>query len=255
MAISDKTRKMLWARSGNRCAICKVELVQSSDDVQGNTVVIGEECHIISSKKNGPRGKIEFSGAFDSYENLVLLCANDHKKVDELTEKFTNVTLMLLKGLHENWVKETLEMNVNAFTNDKLNVKSLPKITSGKEIVDLINGAHMFNFNNDELNTHEEAEEIGGLFDELQDTGDILSDLSNVERAKFSVYINENIQKLDKLGFVLFGLRGKSRIFDNKNKELGLFDTATLVAVRHDNPCIVSDFLIAKFPTKSSLKF
>ena len=31
MSISDKERKELWAKSGNRCAICKAELFQSVD--------------------------------------------------------------------------------------------------------------------------------------------------------------------------------------------------------------------------------
>lgn len=31
MSISDKVRKELWAKSGNRCAICKAELFQSFD--------------------------------------------------------------------------------------------------------------------------------------------------------------------------------------------------------------------------------
>lgn len=31
MSISDKVRKELWAKSGNRCAICKAELSQSGD--------------------------------------------------------------------------------------------------------------------------------------------------------------------------------------------------------------------------------
>jgi len=254
MAISDKTRKMLWARSGNRCILCKTELVQKSDEPSEYSLVIGEECHIISSKKTGPRGRIEYSGNYDSYNNLILLCANDHKKVDELTEKYTNVTLMILKGLHENWVKETLERDVTAFTNDKLNIKSLPKIKSGKEIVDIINGAHMFNFNHDELKTDEEATEIGELFDELMDTGDILSDLTYSERAKFGLQLNESIEKLEHLGFFLFGLRRQSRLYNDQDVDLGLFDTASLVAVRENNPSIVSEFLIAKFPTKSKLK-
>ena len=64
-----------------------------------------------------------------------------------------------LKYLHENWVKNTLERDVTAFANDKLNIKSLPKIKTGKQIVDMINGSDMFDLNHDELNTEEEATE------------------------------------------------------------------------------------------------
>jgi hypothetical protein len=41
MAISDKTRKSLWAKSGNRCSICKIELFSEKD---ADVFNIGEEC-------------------------------------------------------------------------------------------------------------------------------------------------------------------------------------------------------------------
>lgn len=52
MGITDKVRKDLWAKSGNRCAICKKEFFTSIDTDDFN---IGDECHIVSSKPNGPR--------------------------------------------------------------------------------------------------------------------------------------------------------------------------------------------------------
>ena len=48
MAITSKTRKELWAKSGNRCAICKKELVHQISQEDGS-FIIGDECHIISS--------------------------------------------------------------------------------------------------------------------------------------------------------------------------------------------------------------
>jgi len=45
MAITDKTRKILWGRAGNRCAMCRrvlvVDRTPSDDDA-----VVGDECHI-----------------------------------------------------------------------------------------------------------------------------------------------------------------------------------------------------------------
>ncbi len=74
MAITDKTRKALWAKSGNRCLLCRIELVQETDNTT-ETLIIGEECHIVSKKGKGPRGAVEFNGDFDGYDNLFLsLC-------------------------------------------------------------------------------------------------------------------------------------------------------------------------------------
>ena len=54
MAITDKARKVLWGRSGNRCAICRQKLVVEQTDLDAESVV-GDECHIISGLPNGPR--------------------------------------------------------------------------------------------------------------------------------------------------------------------------------------------------------
>jgi hypothetical protein len=49
MGISDRTRKILWGRSGNRCALCRRELVEEGTAVDAESVV-GDECHIIGEK-------------------------------------------------------------------------------------------------------------------------------------------------------------------------------------------------------------
>lgn len=69
MGITDKVRKDLWAKSGNRCAICKKEFFTSIDTADFN---IGDECHIVSSKPNGPR-HIENYGDYDAFDNIILL--------------------------------------------------------------------------------------------------------------------------------------------------------------------------------------
>lgn len=251
MAISDKTRKALWAKSGNRCSICRIELVQNEEQATDN-LIIGEECHIISSKEKGPRGNIkEEIVDFDGFDNLLLLCANDHKRVDELTDIYTIEKLRVIKSLHENWVKTTLEKDVTAFSNDNLNIKSLSKITCGHQIVDIINSAGLFDFSNDELKTKEEAELIGGLFQQLADYSEDLDLMGIGERTVLSVELNSDIEALNNAGFLLFGLRRSIRLYQDK-KDKGVYNVATIVAVRQDSPSIVGEFLIAQMPKKYS---
>ncbi len=119
MAISDKTRKLLWARSGNRCAFCKTELV-SERDPHGKNLNLGEECHIIS-KQNGPRHLPDYKKDFDDYDNLILCCCNDHKVIDEQTEKYTVEILHKQKAEHEHWIKTTID---SAHNNKRTIIKS-----------------------------------------------------------------------------------------------------------------------------------
>lgn len=109
MAITEKTRKTIWARSGNRCAICKTELVLEKDTFDNLHLNLGEECHIISRQPNGPRHQLIQSFDYDNSDNLLLLCCNDHKTVDEQTLKFPIEKLRQIKSDHELWVKTNLD--------------------------------------------------------------------------------------------------------------------------------------------------
>ena len=110
MAITTKTRKILWGRSGNRCAICKTELVLEKDPFNRN-LNIGEECHIISRQENGPRHQLIQDFDYDEGDNLLLLCCNHHTMIDEQVEKHPIDDLKRIKTEHEEWVKTNLEQN------------------------------------------------------------------------------------------------------------------------------------------------
>ena len=75
----DKDIKILWGRSGNRCAICKIELTPDGDEY-----TLGEMAHIVARSSDGPRGSVEISdGEIDDYSNLILLCPTHHAEIDK----------------------------------------------------------------------------------------------------------------------------------------------------------------------------
>lgn len=101
MAITDKTRKILWGRSGNRCAMCRHELVIQATEADDDSVV-GDECHIVSGQTMGPRHSPEFPVEdLDGLANLILLCRVHHKMVDDQYETYTPDLLRKLKHNHE----------------------------------------------------------------------------------------------------------------------------------------------------------
>lgn len=79
MAITSKTRKELWAKSGNRCAICKKELVHQISQEDGS-FIISDECHIISSSIDGPRYKPGIED-YDSYERSFVIEYQLYRKI------------------------------------------------------------------------------------------------------------------------------------------------------------------------------
>ena len=88
--------KQLFAHSGNRCAFPKC----TNGIIQNNTV-IGEICHIKAFRPNGPRYDPEQTpDERHSYSNLILLCANHHKTIDDDPEAYTVERLLKLKEEH-----------------------------------------------------------------------------------------------------------------------------------------------------------
>lgn len=221
MSISDKVRKDLWAKSGNRCAICRKEFFSCIDKADFN---IGEECHIVSSQPKGPR-HIENYGDYDSYENIILLCRNHHKEIDDPANfnLYTVEKLTEIKKEHERWVRQSL-------ANEKVVVLSL--IRNGTELVSIIgNGAVGIYKYNDDIRNMEEAELIGGVWQEISDFLDLSLDLEPIEVTKMEFIFSEMINNLDKSGFLVYGRRVRVR-FLKKYGDTSLYNAAQVYIKR-----------------------
>jgi hypothetical protein len=97
------THKVLWARSGNRCAFpdCRQPLVEHVDGAGGPSI-LGVEAHIIAQGDGGPRGTagVELEDR-DALANLILLCAVHHKLVDDHPDADSVEILREMKRGHE----------------------------------------------------------------------------------------------------------------------------------------------------------
>lgn len=104
----EKDIKLLWGRSGNRCAVCKIEL--SQDSSTGNSSYpIGEQAHIVGEKAGSARWKSSLSlEERNSYHNMILLCPNHHTEIDKSEEDWSIEKLYVAKSMHELWVRESL---------------------------------------------------------------------------------------------------------------------------------------------------
>lgn len=110
MSISSRTHKMLWGRAGNRCAVpdCRIELVMDASETDDESL-IGEECHIIARRPDGPRGDASYpEDKINRYENLILICRNHHKLIDDQFATYPVAKLREMKSVHEKWVRESL---------------------------------------------------------------------------------------------------------------------------------------------------
>jgi len=209
MGISDKTRKILWGRSGNRCAICRKELVLGAT-LKDDPSIVGEECHIVSGQVNGPRHDNDYPiKKINSYENLILLCRVHHKMIDDQNETYTKEILTQIKRNHEMWVSEQLNSSgeikpVKIRRVDENIPEYLFRICSGKELINISNNICAFSFNHDDLNDNREVDLISSFAQNIQNLIDIEMDLEAGDRVRASYEFDQLIKEVEELGFWIF---------------------------------------------------
>lgn len=236
MTISDKTRKLLWGKSGNRCAMCRHELSvdKNKDD---NESIIGEECHIISESKNGPRYDSQCKRELiDSYDNLILLCRIHHKQVDDQYYTYSTNVLREIKKNHEKWISEKLkdesdipDVHIKRLKDNK--PKYLKRLKTGQEILNIISNAHSFQYNHDELQDKYEVEKIGNFLDLIDDC-DVLMDLSPGQQVELSYDLTKEIEELNKYGFWVFGEKEKQLLVSDGKKSNW---TVAIIEIKREN--------------------
>jgi hypothetical protein len=97
MRPSPQTIKKLFALSGNRCAF-----PNCASDIVCEGAVIGQVCHIKAAKPEAPRyDKNQSNTERHSFKNLILLCANHHKVIDDDEATYTVERIIKLKKQHE----------------------------------------------------------------------------------------------------------------------------------------------------------
>lgn len=218
MAITSKTRKELWAKSGNRCAICKKELVHQISQEDGS-FIIGDECHIISSSIDGPRYKPGIED-YDSYDNLLLLCKNHHREIDENCTSYTEELLHYIKTSHENRVKETLDSSMSGKSTTR-KPRFIKRITSGKELLNIFHHIAFIYRDYDEPADEEECTYIADVFQYFTDIIDIYSDLEVSDLIKEGQNLTRIINELKEKGYYVYAeshkvkLTGKNPIICN----------------------------------------
>lgn len=212
MNIPYLVRKSLWGASGNKCAICKSDLVQ--DDQGGEKFNIGEECHIISEKPKGPRHKPEIKD-YNTLENLILLCRNHHKEVDSLPDTYTEEILRYIKINHENWVKETLDA---ALKKNTPKPRFLRLITSGKELFEIVSDSYGYRTDYDEVKDEAEAEYIGGVLQSIIDYGEISGMVEAYDKVKMGFELGKLLDELALKGYFIYAENHIENIRFNDNK-------------------------------------
>ena len=128
---NQNTIKKLYGASGGHCSMCKSPLI-IPETLNNKSAQIGEIAHIKAFNKKGPRADSDLSKSdSNKYENLILLCPNCHKKIDNQPESFPPGKLKKIKKEHEQWVSEKLDASISNIGNAELEI-AVRNISSNK---------------------------------------------------------------------------------------------------------------------------
>lgn len=120
VTITPKNERLLHTKSGNRCAMCKILLVNPNNS---SSACIGENAHIYGEKSGAARYDASKDDAFvNSEQNLIFLCCNCHKKIDTDIASYSVDYLFDLKVKHEQWVVDMLKQESVSYSCAELEV-------------------------------------------------------------------------------------------------------------------------------------
>lgn len=125
MSVPATERKILQIKSGNRCAFsgCGSLLVQRGT-FGTRPIIIGEIAHIVSPTPDGPRGDHYLPlGEHDKHTNLIFLCPEHHKVIDDQPHVYTVERLRQMKKDHEEAIEKAFSQ-----TKDKAPTGELPLV-------------------------------------------------------------------------------------------------------------------------------
>lgn len=199
MAIKQSVRDKLIIHSAGKCAKCQRELL-----VEGKKVCnVGEVCHIISKQKSGPRYQAGLED-YDSFDNLIVLCANCHKEVDTNVEEYTIEKLKEMKFSHD-------RANAERLKSQKNKTLIFSKRKSGQELGCMIWGCHCYNISYEDL----EGEGLN-IINELDDYIQNLLNLQEyiIPNDKKDIYndLQYYMQELGQLGYSVFAEKATSMV-------------------------------------------
>ncbi|WP_437893323.1 HNH endonuclease [Sorangium sp. So ce124] len=243
MTISDKTRKILWGHSGNRCAFCRTSLMVDATP-EDNDSVVGDECHIISGKPGGPRADPAFHRELlDEPDNLLLLCRVHHKMVDDQSETYTADVLKTIRTNHQRWVSSVLAEDGKIppvrIRRVKDNIPShLIRLMSGSDVFKIVDRASGYLFDHDDLRSESEVDLVGGFLQEARDWGEISDDLEAADRVRATFDLTNSLRILDEAGFWVFGAT-ETRRLEGGVAAPSSFPVAILRVIRSDDPSII----------------
>jgi len=116
--IPEKIRVLLWGKAAGRCEFNGCNGIVYRDWLTRAELNFGEVAHIIGDSPDGPRGDIVLSKEYCSdISNLILMCPEHHKMIDQILDTYTDDVLRQMKLAHEVRIEQLTEYKEDQTSN------------------------------------------------------------------------------------------------------------------------------------------
>ena len=103
--VPEHTRLKLWVKSAGRCQFAGCNKPVWRNGLTLSDGNFGEVAHIVASSEDGPRGSEESADLRIDFSNLMLLCQQCHKEIDDDPDKYPPQLLHQWKQEHEDRIE------------------------------------------------------------------------------------------------------------------------------------------------------
>lgn len=208
-------------------------------EVGGGLTILGEESHIVSPAPTGPRAGAAHVDDVDGYDNLILLCPNDHRIVDTLVDDYPPDRLRSVKRAHEEWVRQTLATPDGPLTILRAKPAALRYLGTATELLDVAASAEESSLDYEPIETEDELELIAGYLRMVHDHAEMWDDYEPASRVRAMFELDREIKALRDQGWLVFGARARGVLRGGVSRVDSDWDTAYLRLARTGSPDIV----------------
>lgn len=177
----------------------------------------------------------------DAYENLILLCANDHQLINSPSTMHTTAALRQLKSEHERWVDEHLDIPTSpAERSERVH---LTHARNGRELLHLVAGMHAVQFDHPEPRDPEETEAIAEFSEEIHDGIEVIEEMSGAQRVRFGIHLTSLIHRLGEFGLLVWCAERPLRLRQPDGTTLQLRTAVVLVRRMSEDADLIAPHL------------
>ena len=112
--VNEPTKVMLAALTAGRCQYLGCNKLVYEHHLTKEPGNYGQRAHIVGFRKGGPRGRAGSRKSLNDLSNLMLLCPEDHKKIDDDVASHPRRLLAGWKRAHEERIRDLTSMGPEA---------------------------------------------------------------------------------------------------------------------------------------------